>query len=54
MPGQSSSSSSGPPPPNNSRGPQLPIDEYMLILVALGLIFGMYVIYKKSRTNTPE
>jgi hypothetical protein len=54
MLGQSPSGSSGPPAPNNSLGPQLPIDENILILVALGLILGMYVIYKKSRINTPE
>tara|TARA_B100000795_G_C22509125_1_gene327043 strand:+ start:179 stop:403 length:225 start_codon:yes stop_codon:yes gene_type:complete len=52
--GQSPSGSSGPPPPSNNRGPELPIDENILILVALGLIFGMYVIYKKSRINSPE
>tara|TARA_R110000787_G_scaffold28923_2_gene78709 strand:+ start:8084 stop:8311 length:228 start_codon:yes stop_codon:yes gene_type:complete len=53
--GQTPSGSSGPPhPSNNNRGPGLPIDDNILVLVALGLIFGMYVIYKKSRINTPE
>ncbi len=54
MLGQSLSGSSGPPPPSNNRGPQLPIDDNIYILIAIGLIFGIYIIYKKSRINTPE
>ena len=52
MLGQSPSGSSSPPPPSNNRGPNLPIDDNILILILLGLAFGVYVIYKKSRINT--
>ena len=54
MLGQSHSGSSGPPPPSNNRGPGLPIDDSILILILIGLAFGAYVIYKKSRINSPQ
>lgn len=54
MLGQSHNGSSGPPPPSGTRGPLLPIDENILILILIGLAFGAYVIYKKSRINTPQ
>ena len=55
MLGQSPSGSSGPPhPSNNNRGPNLPIDDNIIVLLAIGLLFGMYVLYKKSQTNNPE
>lgn len=54
MLGQSPTGSSGPPPPSNNRGPGLPIDDNILILILIGLAFGAYVIYKKSRINTPQ
>ena len=54
MLGQSHNGSSGPPPPSNTRGPNLPIDENIYILIDIGLIFGVYVMYKKTKINTPQ
>ncbi len=55
MLGQTPSGSSGPPQPsNNNRGVNLPIDENIYILIAIGLIFGVYVMYKKTKINTPQ
>ena len=52
---QSLSSDSGPPPPTNNRGPELPIDNSIFILIVLGLIYGAYITYKKYRVmNTPS
>ena len=41
----------GPPPPTNNRGPELPIDSGILILIFLGLIYGAYIAYKRYRLN---
>lgn len=40
------------PPPNTNPpppGPQLPIDDNMWILLIVGLLFGIYVVYRKNR-----
>jgi len=45
----------GPPPPaNERRPPQYPIDDGIFILVALGLLYGAYIVYKKHQAkNNP-
>jgi len=45
----------GPPPPENGeRGPQLPIDDNVFLLLGIGLLYGAYIAYKKYKaTNTP-
>lgn len=47
---QTTSSSQGPPAPSQNRGPRLPIDENVWILIAFGVLFGIYVIYRRSQT----
>ncbi len=47
--GQAGSGSSGPPAPTQSRGPQLPIDDNLIILAIAGLLYGAYVDYKSYR-----
>ena len=49
--GQAKSAGSGPPAPPLQRTPGLPIDENLMILLALGLLYGGYVAYKKYRTK---
>lgn len=53
--GQSLAEKSGPPPPNEGggtmNGPQLPIDDNILILLGLGLALGIYFLIKKHRSN---
>ena len=44
------SGSSGPPSPSQSKGPQLPIDDHLWVLVLAGIIYGSYLFYKKIRT----
>jgi hypothetical protein len=34
-----------PPPP----GPQLPIDGSLWVLIVVGLIYGLYIIYRKNK-----
>jgi len=52
--GQSVGGSSGPPAPTQDRGPQLPIDDHLIILVVAGLLYGAYIAYKNYRVkNTP-
>jgi len=46
---QRSSAGSGPPSPTNQRGPELPIDNGIFILILAGLAIGFYVILKKNR-----
>jgi hypothetical protein len=46
--------SQGPPPPaggTGSRGPHLPIDENIWILLAMGIFLGIYIIYKRNRSS---
>ncbi len=51
---QSKGSDSGPPPPSQNRTPQLPIDSNIYFLIIIGLLFGVYIAYKKNQTkNTP-
>ena len=49
--GQANSGSSGPPAPTNQLGPGLPIDDNLLILAILGLLYGCYVAYKRYRAK---
>ena len=39
----------GPPPPTNTRGPELPIDDNIIILIVLGILYGVYITYKKHQ-----
>ncbi len=53
---QSKGSDSGPPTPSRFGGgpPGLPIDDNILILICVGLIYGAYIAYKKNQAkNTP-
>lgn len=49
------SDSSTPPPPSGGdyvpNAPGLPIDENIWLLVAMGILLGVYIIYKKSRST---
>ena len=47
---QTSSAGQGPPPPSQNRGPQLPIDDNLWILLVVGILFGAYIIYKRNRS----
>jgi hypothetical protein len=40
-----------PPPPGNQRGPELPIDQGLMILLILGFLLGICVIVNKIRAN---
>jgi len=44
---QIASGSQGPPPPTQNRGPQLPIDDHIWILILAGIILGIYIAYKR-------
>ncbi len=46
---------SGPPAPDNQRRPpQGSIDDNIVILIVIGLVFGAFIAYKKYKTtNTP-
>jgi len=50
---QSASGTQGPPPPvrGGTRGPQLPIDDNIWILLAMGIFLGIYIIYKRNRSS---
>lgn len=58
MLGQGPSASSGPPPP--AKGPTfpedpLPIDENIILLIAIAILYGIYVAYKKRKAiNIPQ
>ncbi len=44
----------GPPPPANNRAPEAPIDDNIIILIIIGLVYGTYIGFKKYNTkNTP-
>ncbi len=49
--GQANSAGSGPPSPAKLRGPGLPIDDNLIVLLVLGLLYGGYVAYKKYRSK---
>ena len=40
---------SGPPPPAGNRRPPQPIDESIIILIVLGVLYGAYIAYKKHQ-----
>lgn len=49
---QSKGGDSGPPAPtNNRRPPGLPIDDNILILICIGLLYGAYIAYKKHQSR---
>ena len=48
---QSKGGGSGPPPPSQNRTPQLPIDNNILILIIIGLLYGVYVTYKNHQAK---
>ncbi len=51
---QHSGSGKGPPSPTNQRTPQIPIDESILILIVVGLVYGAYIAFKRYRIkNNP-
>ncbi|MEZ4778064.1 MAG: hypothetical protein R2786_01615 [Flavobacteriaceae bacterium] len=49
MLGQSTTASSGPPPPSQGRGPELPIDSSIYILLIAGILYGVYILLKKKK-----
>ena len=52
---QSKGSDTGPPSPGQRRPPQAPIDDNILILICIGLLYGLYIVYKKHQAkNTPS
>ncbi len=48
---QSLNSDSGPPPPGNNRGPEFPVDDNIFMLIGLGLVYGVFIAYKKYHTK---
>ena len=48
---QSKGGDSGPPPPSQNRTPGLPIDNNILILIIIGLLYGVYVTYKNHQAK---
>lgn len=49
---QTASGDQGPPPPSQNRGPQLPIDDNLWILIAVGALLGIYVIYRRNKSTS--
>ena len=47
---QTASGDQGPPPPSQNRGPQLPINDNLWILLVVGILFGVYIIYKRKQS----
>ncbi len=43
-----------PPPPRQNRGPELPIDSDLMVLLSLGVLLGVYVMYKKIKNKHPQ
>lgn len=50
MQGPTRSTPPQPRPGNTVNGPQLPIDENIWVLIAIGVIFGVYFIYTRNRS----
>ncbi len=48
---QTVSGSQAPPPPSHNRGGQLPIDDNLWVLLVVGILFGAYFFYKRSRST---
>lgn len=46
--------SAGPPNPGQTRGPELPIDENMLLLLVAGILYGSYIAYKRQRIKNTQ
>ncbi|MEZ4857391.1 MAG: hypothetical protein R2781_01110 [Flavobacteriaceae bacterium] len=51
MLGQSTTASSGPPPPAQRTPPELPIDGSLYLLLALGILYGIYALLKMKKAN---
>ncbi len=45
---QSASAGQGPPPPSQNRGPQLPIDDNLWILLVVGIVIWNYIYFIKE------
>jgi len=48
---QRSNAGSGPPSPTSERGPELPLDESIIVLICAGLILGCYVAFKNMQAK---
>ena len=48
---QSASAGQGPPPPSQNRGPNLPIDDNLWVLLVAGILFGAYILFKRNRST---
>ncbi|WP_347373585.1 hypothetical protein [Aequorivita sp. Q41] len=47
---QATSDNSGPPPPpDQNRPPLVPIDDNLWVILVIGLVFGVYIAYKKMQ-----
>ena len=49
---QRSTAGSGPPSPTSQRGPELPLDESIIVLICAGLILGCYVTYRNMQAKS--
>lgn len=52
---QGPSGSNGPPPPRPGHvvnAPQLPIDENIWILIGIGVLLGIYIIYRRGLSTS--
>ena len=48
---QATAGDKAPPPPSQNRGPNYPIDDNIWVLIVAGIIFGVYIIYKRKYTT---
>ncbi len=48
---QRSSAGSGPPAPTRQRGPELPLDSSIIVLIVLGVIIGSYFVLQQKRAK---
>lgn len=49
---QAASGTQGPPPPargDDPEGPHLPLDDNIWILLVVGILFGVYILYRRNR-----
>lgn len=51
---QTGGSGEGPPNPGGQRGPELPIDENLIILLVVGILYGSYIAYKRQRLKNTQ
>ena len=49
---QRSNAGSSPPSPTSERGPELPLDESIIVLICAGLILGCYVAFKNMKAKS--